>query len=130
MKVSRPCSSQPALASVVTVISVTVGADLLELMVFVCCPAVQQMNTYCDVCLQVLTQRQPAAARTCSVVSGHAAALESDPTTPPTPPTRHVYLFLHFILEMPGAVFCSIEEKKKKRKSLWKKLHLLPLFPV
>lgn len=58
-------------------------------------------------------QTQPAAARTCSVVSGHAAAPESDPSRPPTPRNHHVYLFLHFILEMPVAVFCSIEGGKK-----------------
>lgn len=35
MKVSGPCSSRPVLASVFTVISMTAGAEVLELMVFV-----------------------------------------------------------------------------------------------
>lgn len=112
VKVSRPCSSQPVLNSIFTVISMTAGAEFLELMVFVA-DLLFSRWPQCGVCLQVLTQTQPAAARTCSVVSGHAVALESDPTRPPTPRNCHVYLFLHFILEMPVAVFCSIKEKKK-----------------
>lgn len=34
MKVSRPCSSQPVLVLVFTVLSMTVGAEVLELLVF------------------------------------------------------------------------------------------------
>lgn len=101
------------------------GAEVLELMVFVA-DLLFSRWPHCGVCLQVLTQTQPAAARTCSVVSGHAAALESDASRPPTPQNRHIYLFLHFTLEMPVTIFCSMEGGK----ILWKKLNLLPLFPI
>lgn len=63
----------------------------------------------CGVSLQVLTQTRRAAARTCSVVSGPAVALESDPAEQPTLLKCHVSFLLHFILGIPVAVLCHLK---------------------
>lgn len=111
VKVSRPCSSQPVLASVFAAVSITAGAELLELMVLVaCCSADDHTVVFVSRSSCGHSQRLPEPAVWFQGMLPLWRVILPDHRLPRK---HHVYLFLHFILEMPVAVFCSSEMEKK-----------------
>lgn len=73
---------------------------------FTCAMACSSVDDHqlCGLSLQVLTQTRPAAARTCSVASEPAVALESDPAKQHSPKMSR----LLFIALYPGNTICCI----------------------